>query len=252
MFTLILTGLLRGVWTHRALVLENLALRNQLAVLQRTASRPRLRPSDRLFWVLLSRLWRGQLEAVCIVQPETVIRWHRPGFTVFWTWKSHRPGPGRPAVALEVRALIRRMAYANPLWGAPRIHGNSRSWASALVSVDSFTVPTVMFKVLFIFVVLAHDRRRIVHVMVLNETHLRRLLREYLLYYDDARTHLPLDKDAPEPRAVEGLDQGCVVETPKRKGQARIVGQYAVSDRSNVIHGVIDTMDPLCHPKGTR
>jgi hypothetical protein len=123
LITLILTGLLRGVRTHRALVLENLALRHQLAVLQRTARRPRLRRSDRVFWVLLSHLWRGWAETVSIVHPETVIRWHRTGFKLFWTCKSRRHGPGRPAIAPEVRALIRTMAHANPLWGAPRIHG---------------------------------------------------------------------------------------------------------------------------------
>ena len=197
MITLILTGLLRGVRTHCALVLENLALRHQLAVLQRTARRPHLRPSDRVFWVLLSRLWRSWANAVSIVQPETVLRWHRTGFKLFWTWKSRRHGPGRPAVAPEVRALIRTMARANPLWGAPRIHGElqklgleisqatvskylarrrtppSQTWRTflanhigSLVSVDFFTVPTVLFKVLFVFVVLAHDRRRVVHVNV--------------------------------------------------------------------------------------
>src|SRR6516225_6217828 len=123
MITLILTGLLRGLRTRSALVLENLALRHQLAVLQRTARRPRLRPSDRVSWVLLSRLWGGWAEAVSIVQPEMVLRWHRTGFRLFWTWKSRRHRPGRPAVAPEVRALIRRMADANPLWGSPRIHG---------------------------------------------------------------------------------------------------------------------------------
>ena len=197
MITFVVTGLLRGVWTQRALVLENLALRHQLAVLHRTAPRPRLRPSDRLFWVLLARLWRGWAEAVAIVQPETVIRWHRTGFKLFWTWKSRPRGPGRPAVTPEVRALIRRMSEANPLWGAPRIHGEfqklgleisqatvskylvrrrmppSQTWRAfldnhigSLVSVDFFTVPTVLFKVLFVFVVLAHDRRRVVHVNV--------------------------------------------------------------------------------------
>jgi hypothetical protein len=114
MLTLILTGLLRGVRTRRALVLENLALRHQQAVLQRTARRPRLRPSDRVFWVLLARLWHGWAEVVAIVQPETVIRWQRTSFRLFWTWKSRRPGPGRPAVAPEFRALIRTMARANP------------------------------------------------------------------------------------------------------------------------------------------
>jgi hypothetical protein len=122
MIILILTGLLRGVRTHYALVLENLALRHRLAVLRRTAARPRLRPCDRLLWVVLSRLWHGWAEAMAIVQPETVIRWHRAGFRLVWTWKSRRNGPGRPAGAPQVRALIQRMAEANPLWGAPRIH----------------------------------------------------------------------------------------------------------------------------------
>ena len=325
MLTLVLAGLLRGVRTQRVLVLENLALRHQLAVLHRTAPRPRLRPSDRLFWVLLARLWRGWAEAVAIVQPATVIRWQRSGFRLFWTWKSRRHGPGRPAVAPEIRALIRRMAEANPLWGAPRIHGElhklgleisqatvskylvrrrrppSQTWRTflanhvgSLVSVDFFTVPTVLFKVLFVFVVLAHDRRRVVHVnvtdaptaqwtaqqlveafpwdtvpryllrdrdavygvvfsrrvhalgiqevkiaprspwqnpyverligtlrrecldhgVVLNEAHLIRVLHAYLAYYHAARTHLSLDKDAPEPRPVERPDRGRIVETP--------------------------------------
>ena len=129
MITLILTGLLRGVRTQRSLVLENLALRHQLVVLQRTAPRPRLRTADRLFWVLLSRLWAGWTDAISVVQPATVIRWQRAGFTLFWAWKSHRNGPGRPAVAPEVRALIRRMSRVNPLWGAPRIHGELQKQA---------------------------------------------------------------------------------------------------------------------------
>jgi hypothetical protein len=115
MITLILMGLLRGVRTQRSLVFENLALRHQLVVLQRTAPRPRLRPSDRVFWILLARLWHGWAEAVAIVQPATVIRWQRSGFKLVWARKSRRNGPGRPAVAPEVRALIRRLSMANPL-----------------------------------------------------------------------------------------------------------------------------------------
>jgi hypothetical protein len=110
MLTLILTGLFSTLRTRRALALENLALRHQLTVLQRTARRPPLRTADRLLWVLLSRLWSGWAEAVSIVQPATVIRWQRSGFRLVWTWKSRHNGPGRPAVAPEVRALIRRMS----------------------------------------------------------------------------------------------------------------------------------------------
>jgi hypothetical protein len=95
MITLILIGLLREIRTHRALVLENLALRHQLAVLQRSARRPRLRRSDRLCWVLLSRLWACWTDAISVVQPATVIRWQRTGFKIFWTWKS--PERARPS-----------------------------------------------------------------------------------------------------------------------------------------------------------
>ena len=167
-----------------------------MSVLQRTASRLRLRPLTALL-VLLSRLWSGWRDGVSIVQPATVIRWQRSGLKIFWTWKSRRNGPGRPAVAPEIRALIRQMSKANPLWGAPRIHGElqklgveisqaavsryvvrhrrppSQTWRTFLdnhlgnlVSVDFFVVPTVLFKVLFVFVVLAHERRRVVHINV--------------------------------------------------------------------------------------
>jgi hypothetical protein len=102
MITLILMGLLRGVRTQRSLVFENLALRHQLAVLQRTARRPRLRTADRLLWVLLSRMWSGWMDAISVVQPATVIRWQRTGFKLVWTWKSRiRTGTSRPGPARE-------------------------------------------------------------------------------------------------------------------------------------------------------
>ena len=110
MIPLILTGLLRMLGTRQSLVLENLALRHQLTVLQRTTPRPRFRTCDRLLWVLLSHLWRGWAAAASVVQPATVIRWQRSGCKLFWTRQSRRTGPGRPAVAPEVRALIRRMS----------------------------------------------------------------------------------------------------------------------------------------------
>jgi hypothetical protein len=101
MLTLILTGLLRGVRTHRALVLENLALRHQLGVLQRTAPRPRLRPSDRVFWVLLARLWAGWSDAISVVQPATVIRWQRTGFKLCWA-RFVRASPTRRRVTARL------------------------------------------------------------------------------------------------------------------------------------------------------
>jgi len=108
---------------HRQLALENLALRHQLAVYKRTVLRPRLRRTDRLLWVGLARVWTGWRAALVIVTPETVLRWQRHRFREHWTKLSGRPRVGRPPVSAEIRALVLRMAAANPLWGAPRIHG---------------------------------------------------------------------------------------------------------------------------------
>lgn len=105
-----------------AIVAENLALRQQLAVALRRNQRPTLRRHDRVFWVILSRLWTDWRSALILVKPDTVVRWHRQGFRLYWRWKSRRRH-GRPGVPRAVRELIRRMALANPLWGAPRIHG---------------------------------------------------------------------------------------------------------------------------------
>ena len=188
-------------WIFRsrgALQLENLALRHQIGVLQRSAAkRPKLTPVDRLLWICLSRLWHDWRSALAIVKPETVIAWHRAGFRLFWTWKVRHGQPGRPAISREVRDLIRKMCRQNPSWGAPRIHGEllklgidiaessvskymvrcrkppSQTWrtflenhAQQLVSIDFFTVPTIRFQVLYVFLVLAHDRRRILHFNV--------------------------------------------------------------------------------------
>jgi len=137
----------------------------------------------------------GLARALVIVQPDTVIRWHRKGFRLFWTWKSRRR-LGRPTVSPDVRTLIRTMSDANPLWGAPRIHGEllklgvaisqasvakymmrrrppSPTWriflanhVTQLTAADFFVVPTATYRLLFVLVILAHDRRRIVHFAV--------------------------------------------------------------------------------------
>ncbi|MFQ5671278.1 MAG: helix-turn-helix domain-containing protein [Acidobacteriota bacterium] len=113
----------RAVFVARAdLMVENLALRQQINVLRRRTKRPRLRRRDRIFWLWLARCWGRWKDTLMVVKPETVIRWHRQGFKYYWAWKS-RQTRGRPAVPPEVRDLIRRMSRANPLWGAPRIHG---------------------------------------------------------------------------------------------------------------------------------
>ena len=106
---------------QQELALENLVLRQQLAVLKYRHPRPRLTDADRLFWVVLSRLWPGWRDSLHVVQAETVVRWHRQGFRYYWRWKSRRCG--RPKIDPEIKGLIRRMCLANPLWGAPRIHG---------------------------------------------------------------------------------------------------------------------------------
>ena len=108
---------------HRQLAIGNLALRQQLAVYERTATRPRLRTTDRLFWLALARVWTGWRKALVIVTLETVLRWQRRRFREHWTKLSGRPIAGRPPVNAEVTALVRKMAAANPLWGASRIHG---------------------------------------------------------------------------------------------------------------------------------
>jgi transposase InsO family protein len=181
-----------------ALELENLAPRHQIGVLQRSAAkRPKLTSGDRLFWICLSRLWHDWRSALAIVKPETVVAWHRAGFRLFWTWKVRHGQPGRPVISREVRDLIRKMCRENPLWSAARIHGEllklgihiaessvskymvrshkppSQTWrtflgnhAPQLVSIDFFTVPTIRFQVLYVFLVLAHDRRRILHFNV--------------------------------------------------------------------------------------
>ncbi len=194
---LALVGMLLSLLDRRSLALENLALRQQLAVLRRQAPRPRLRPSDRLFWVALARLWPRWREALCLVKPATVVAWHRAGFRLFWRWRSRG---GRPRVDEEVRALVRRLAKDNATWGAPRIHGEllklgfrvaqstvavcmpsqprprkppSQTWRSFLrnhlfqaAAMDFFVIPTVTFRLLYGFVVLGHGRRRILHVAV--------------------------------------------------------------------------------------
>ena len=329
MFTLLMS--LRDCFRTRAVLqAEIIALRHQLLVLHRSnrGRRIHLKFLDRLLWVWLSQLWTGWRSALIIVKPETVIAWHRKGFGYYWAWKS-RHRQGRPFVSTELRDLIRKMSLANPRWGAPRIHGEllklglevsqatvakymvrhrkppSQTWRTFLknhmtnmVSADFFVVPTITFRLLFVFVILSHDRRRPVHfalttnptaecaahqlveafpwdsapryllrdrdgiygtvfgdaarsldireiltaaqspwqnpyverligsirrecldhVIVFNETGLRRVLKEYFDYYERSRTHLSLDKDAPIPRSVQSPDMDAVVELPQVGG----------------------------------
>jgi len=326
---LIARGLALACRGHQELVLENIALRQQLRTLQRTARRPRLQPRDRVFWILLANTWRRWRTALVLVQPDTVVRWHRDWLRRRWTRRSRRTRDGRPMVDYEIRALVSEMATANPLWGAPRIHGElrklgfelsertvsrllrrrrrppSQTWRTfltnhlaAMVSMDFFTVSTLTGRVLFVLVLLSHERRRVVHchatehptarwaaqqvvdafpdetaprwllrdrdriygdafrrrvagmgirevicspmspwqspyvervigslrrecldhVIVMNRTHLRRILCAYLTYYHRTRTHLGLKKDAPESRPVHPPSAGTIVAIPEVGG----------------------------------
>jgi hypothetical protein len=120
-------ALFASVWasfrSRAALQIEVLSLRHQLGVMQRSVKRPRLTAADRLLWAWLSKLWCDWRTALVMVKPETVIGWHRKSFRLFWTWRVRRGKLGRPGVPHDVRDLIRTMSRENPLWGAPRIHG---------------------------------------------------------------------------------------------------------------------------------
>jgi putative transposase len=197
-FVIGLWTFLRALFTGAAAVaLENLALRHQLLVLQRSVRRPRLARWDRVLWVLLRRVWAGWRPSLVIVQPETVLTWHRRGFQLYWWWRSRPNSVGRPRVAAEIRHLIQRLARENPTWGRRRIQAElallgyevaeltvakymhrtsprpSPTWhafltahARELVAIDFFVVPTLTFRLLFVFVVLRHDRRQLVHLNV--------------------------------------------------------------------------------------
>ena len=312
---------------HKQVALENIALR-QLAVFTREKKRPRVRDRDRLFWIALKNLWKDWRTALVFVQPETVTGWQRKRFKRYWWRLSQAKGPGRPRVYLEIRKLVRTMAAANPIWGAPRIHGEllklgfeisertvsrlmpkdrkpTQTWMTflrnhvgQLVSVDFFTVATIRLRVLYVFIVLAHDRRRVIHfnvtehptaawagqqiieafpedraprfmvrdrdgiygesfrsrvegmsieeiritpqspwqncyvervigsirreclnhVIVLNDNHLRRLLKDYFRYYHESRTHLSLNKDAPERRAIQPNKSDRIIQVSQVGG----------------------------------
>jgi len=254
-------------------------------VYKRTASRPKLRTTDRLFWVGLARVWAGWRHALVIVSPDTVLRWQRRRFREYWTRLSARPTGGRPPVNAEITALIRRMATANPLWGAPRIHGEllkpgldvaertvsglmpkrcpepsrpgvtehpTAAWTAQQL-VNAFpeeSAPAFLLRdrdriygeqfryrvkdlgieeVLtalqspwqnpFAERLIGSIRRECLNqVLVINERHLRRILSRYLSYYHRARTHLALDKDAPDLRPIELPVTGKIVQLPEVGG----------------------------------
>jgi putative transposase len=192
---LLLTTLVASTRTRRDLVLENLALRHQLAVYARQRAKPAIARGDRRFWSLLARTWGGWRHPLVIVRPDTVVRWHRAAWRAHWRRKSRRRGPGRPRISQELQQLIMKLARENPRWGAVRIVGElralgfevsartvrryrqqalrrppSQSWRtflrnhlSEIWAADLFTVQTLTFRTLYVFVVIDHERRRIRH-----------------------------------------------------------------------------------------
>jgi putative transposase len=214
---------------HRAVALENVALRQQLAVLRRTGRHPQLGTRDRLFWVLLAKAWSEWRTALIIVQPDTVVRWHRQWLRRRWTRRSTHARPGRPSTAAAIRTLVDKMRAAIPLWGAPRIHGElvklgiavsertvsrllrrrrrppSQTWrtfltnhVTSLVSMDFFTVPTLTGRVLFVLVLLSHHRRRIAHLAITEHPTAAWTAQQVIdaFPYDTAARWLVRDRDA--------------------------------------------------------
>ena len=211
-----------------ALQLEIRALRHQLGVLQRSVKRPKLTTADRFLWAWLSAVWGDWQPSAVNMKPATVIGWHRKGFRLLWTWRIRREKLGRPAVPADLRTLIRAMSRDNALRGAPRIHGELLKLGIAIgetsvskymvrhrkppsqtgrtfldnhvktmVSVDFFSVPTIRFQVLYVFLALAHDRRRILHFAVTAHPTAEwtaQQLREAFLW-DTALRYLLRDRD---------------------------------------------------------
>ena len=210
-------------------------LRRQLNVLRRAAPRRfRLTVMDRLIFVWLYRLYPSLLHAVGIIEPATVLRWHRGGFRLYWRWKSRSPG-GRPKISRETRQLIREMSLANPLWGAPRIHGellklgievgettvakymvkgerpSSRTWktflrnhAAGIAAMDFLVVPTIGFRLLYALVILRHDRRQIVSIGITDHPTAQWIARQIAdaFPWDEVPHYLIRDRDAAYGHAV--------------------------------------------------
>src|SRR5258707_13042108 len=222
--------------TQARLEAEIVLLRHQLSVLrrQRQPSRPKLTVADRLLFVWLYRLFPSVLNGVTIIQPETVIRWHRLGFRLYWRWKSRSRG-GRPRIPGEIRRLIREMSLANRLWGAPRIQGEllklgidvaqstvakymakngrgrSQTWkaflhnhAAGIAAMDFLVVPTIGFKLLFVLVILRHQRRRLISLTVTINPTAEWITRQITeaFPWNEAPIHLIRDRDVSYGNAV--------------------------------------------------
>jgi len=267
----------------RAVVeLENLALRHQLHVLRRQRpGRLRLFAFDRLLWVVLYRLWPRCLEVMVLVKPATVVQWHRQGFRLFWRWRSRS---GRPSVEREIRDLIRQMNAANPLWGAPRIHGEllklgievsqatvakymmrrrgapSPTWrsflrnqAEGIAAIDMFVVASASFRLLYVMIILARDRRKIMRTAVTEHPTAAWLSRQVTegFPWDTAPRYLLRDRDASYGSEfcsrVEAMGITEVITAPRSPWQNAYVERVIGSIRRECLdHIVIFNERHLC------
>ena len=265
------------------LQVELLAVRHQLHVLERTRPRRvRLSALDRWLWVWLSRLWSEWRRVLVIVEPATVVAWHRRGVRLFWTWKS-RHRTGRPPVPREVRELIRTMSQTNPLWGAPRIHGEllkvginvsqatvakymprhrrppSQTWKTFLanhvgqiMAADFIVVPTATCRLLFVLVILAHERRRVIHIAVTDRptaAWTAQQLRE-AFPFGSAPRYLLRDRDhafADWSQTAKAMDIHEVVTAPRSPWQNAYVERFIGSVRRECLDHVI-----VCSKTGLR
>jgi len=320
--------LLRSFFKSRIqLQIENACLHKQIEIIMRSNNKVALKRSDKLFFTIVKKIHSNWNKILYVVKPSTVIKWHKLGFKLFWKLKCKHKG-GRPKIDPQIRIMIHKLAKENPLWGAPRIHGELlklgfivseatvhrymperndkdrvlrwnaflKNHATEIISMDFFTIPTINFKVLYVLVIMEHHRRKILHFnvtanpksswtvqqlrnalpcdytpkylirdrdgkfsnevsncinnmgikqivtaykspwqncyvervigsirrecldhfIILNENHLRKVLKEYLKYYNKYRTHLGLEKDSPEKRSIEKF--GSVQTEPVLNG----------------------------------
>jgi putative transposase len=279
--------LVRLLRARRSLLLENLALRQQLAVLKRRHPRPRLDLLDKLFWVAVRRFWSGWKQALLVVSPETVVRWHRSGFALYWCAISKARGVvGRRRISKEVRDLIFRIVMENPTWGAPRIHGEllmlgfdvsertisrwmrrvprdaerAKRWLAFLrnhreviAAMDFFTVPTFTFGVLYCLFVIGHGRRRVLHFSVTRHptsTWIVQQLRK-AFPYQWAPSFLIFDRDAKYGLEVSIAVRSMAIQAIRTSfrcpWQNGIAERWVESCRRNLLDHVIAINE--CHLK---
>jgi len=279
-FSRLCVGLLaRSLRYRRRLLFENLELRQQLTVLKRKHPKPRLRAVDKLFWVLARYFWSAWKQSLIVVSPETVVRWHRTGFRMYWSMISKvRKQVGRKRLSREVRELIFRMVAENPIWGAPRIHGEllmlgfdvsertisrwmkraprdpwpAKRWRAflenhreAIAAMDFFTVPTITFGVLYCFFVISHDRRLILHFNITKyptSSWIIQQLREAFPFATAPR-FLIHDRDAKYgtevPAAIRSLKINAVRTSFESPWQNGVAERWVGSCRSELLDHVI-------------